>query len=552
MVFHYTIRGGPCRNEHSHIHLSSENITCYVGRDKHENEFLIKYGWPGDVWFHVDGLSSAHVYFRVSNPDMVPVEGIPIDDLPEDSIYDMMQIVKYNSISGCKLASCKIVWTPHSNLKKTFEMDAGTVTYHDTKLCRYGRCDKDRLRVKDLEKTKMERHNVDYYEEMKANEKRIVERKKRDRKLVGNKDTDLYDPLLVDLQTEKHKIGRQGDKESGLDTGLAALEGLSLKSDPVHLTDPSDRMKPSQVDSNNTDDDSDNPIWMKESTSRMEESSETIRFLRARGYTAQEAAEVLDQSKSPVDALGKLWRSAYQKVVVVASSEGEGSSDEVLELRQEETEVLRAIFGEDEEGVLFDSDPEDESTLNKFDAILPITSYEPPERYELPPPLLLEIYVDNGIAPMYPHEPPVLALVGGGLPEAWLKELTRRLQLSAIERCQEEPGEPQIFTLVGYVGEEVENVIAAEADALEERRKKQHEEARAAAEAERKETAAKKHGPPPKVTYKTEAERRAYAKDVVAAGGGIPTASSGKKPAIGKEHYKTGVSNQSLVEDLFG
>ena len=35
--------------------------TIYMGKDKYENEELIKYGHPEDVWFHVDDLSSAHV-----------------------------------------------------------------------------------------------------------------------------------------------------------------------------------------------------------------------------------------------------------------------------------------------------------------------------------------------------------------------------------------------------------------------------------------------------------------------------------------------------------
>ena len=35
-----------------------------MGKDKYENEDLIKYGLPEDVWFHVDDLSSAHVYLR--------------------------------------------------------------------------------------------------------------------------------------------------------------------------------------------------------------------------------------------------------------------------------------------------------------------------------------------------------------------------------------------------------------------------------------------------------------------------------------------------------
>jgi predicted ribosome quality control (RQC) complex YloA/Tae2 family protein len=40
-------------------HLDSP-ITIYVGKDKHENEELIKHGLDTDVWFHVDKLSSAH------------------------------------------------------------------------------------------------------------------------------------------------------------------------------------------------------------------------------------------------------------------------------------------------------------------------------------------------------------------------------------------------------------------------------------------------------------------------------------------------------------
>lgn len=30
------------------------------------DEDLIKWGWPEDVWFHVDKVSSAHVYLRLT------------------------------------------------------------------------------------------------------------------------------------------------------------------------------------------------------------------------------------------------------------------------------------------------------------------------------------------------------------------------------------------------------------------------------------------------------------------------------------------------------
>ena len=36
-----------------------------MGADKYENEGLFEWGQTRDVWFHVDGLSSAHVYLRL-------------------------------------------------------------------------------------------------------------------------------------------------------------------------------------------------------------------------------------------------------------------------------------------------------------------------------------------------------------------------------------------------------------------------------------------------------------------------------------------------------
>jgi len=65
----------------------------YMGKDKHENEDLIKYAWPQDVWFHVDKLSSAHVYLRMPTT-------MTWDNIPEDLLVDCAQLVKANSIEG--------------------------------------------------------------------------------------------------------------------------------------------------------------------------------------------------------------------------------------------------------------------------------------------------------------------------------------------------------------------------------------------------------------------------------------------------------------------
>ena len=592
MVFHYTIRGGQCRHSNSHLHLSSDDITCYVGRDKHENEFLIQYGWPGDIWFHVEGLSSAHVYFRVmiaSNPK-IPLDGIPIDDLPGDSVEDMKQIVKHNSISGCKLASCKIVWTPHSNLKKTFEMDSGTVTYHNTKLCRYGRCDKDRVRIKELEKTKRERHNVNYYEEMKANERKLIERRKKERQSGGGVSTELYDPIQADEQAMNLKGTRQGDDLSGLDTGLAQLEGLTFgdvvthhpatgNAGNIHGNKAAEGLDDAEQENAENADDDDHPIWMKESESRMKEKSEKIRFLRERGYCKEDVLQMIDvdsssASLSAVQLLAKLWKSKSGTALAETSMDiDDAAKEEIQDLQQQEHEVLRAIFMEDDDGVQFagkssEDEGYDPATDFKFDAILPITAYEPPERYGMaPPPLLLEIYVDNGISPLYPLKgPPVLALVGGGLPEQHLQKLTDKVRNQTYEQFQEEPGEPQIFNLVGYVGEIVETILEEELNEIQKVRKQKLEELKAAAaEARRKELELKKEqgeddteqSQHQQGNFKSEAERRQYAKDMIANGVGVGISeAAGKDPSSApkktKKHYDTGVSDQKLIEDLFG
>ena len=64
-----------------------------MGRDKYENEELIKYSFPEDIWFHVDNFSSAHVYIRLP-------KGSTMDNLSEQVLEDMAQLTKANSIEG--------------------------------------------------------------------------------------------------------------------------------------------------------------------------------------------------------------------------------------------------------------------------------------------------------------------------------------------------------------------------------------------------------------------------------------------------------------------
>jgi len=96
----------------------------YMGKDKFENEDLIKWGWPEDIWFHVDDMSSAHVYLRL-------VRGQSIQDIPADVLEDCAQLVKANSINGNKVDNVVVIYTPWDNLKKTPGMEVGQVGFHD-------------------------------------------------------------------------------------------------------------------------------------------------------------------------------------------------------------------------------------------------------------------------------------------------------------------------------------------------------------------------------------------------------------------------------------
>merc|ERR1712217_880685 len=127
------------------------------------------YGWPEDVWFHVDKLSSAHVYLRLpfgsvdlkSAKDKEAAKQVLLDainSIPEDVMQEMAQLVKANSIDGCKAAQVDVVYTPFLNLKKEERMDTGQVGFKDESFRKLIRnVERDKEIVKTLEKTRNER-----------------------------------------------------------------------------------------------------------------------------------------------------------------------------------------------------------------------------------------------------------------------------------------------------------------------------------------------------------------------------------------------------------
>ena len=128
-----------------------------MGKDKLENEYLIKYGLEEDVWFHVDDLSSAHVYLRLKL-------GMNLDDIHEELLTDCTSLVKANSIQGCKLSNVYVVYTRWKNLKKTNEMVDGQVGFFRPDNVRRVRVEKNNSIVRQIEKSKEEKF-PDLYQE---------------------------------------------------------------------------------------------------------------------------------------------------------------------------------------------------------------------------------------------------------------------------------------------------------------------------------------------------------------------------------------------------
>ncbi|KAI6190903.1 Coiled-coil domain-containing protein 25 [Aphelenchoides bicaudatus] len=144
----------------------------YMGRDKFENEKLIRWAWPEDVWFHVDKLSSAHVYLRLG-------EGQTLEDVSMDVIIDCAQLVKQNSIEGCKLNDIDVVYTMASNLKKTGDMAVGQVGFHRERDVKKIHLEKKVPEiVKRLEKTRVEIENYDYQGEREERDQRVRAKEK--------------------------------------------------------------------------------------------------------------------------------------------------------------------------------------------------------------------------------------------------------------------------------------------------------------------------------------------------------------------------------------
>merc|ERR1712060_122011 len=195
-------------------------------------EELLKYGFPEDIWFHVDKYSSAHVYVRLP-PGTMDMAGIKdkeegkkklheaMASLPDKIVTEMCQLTKANSIDGSKAHEVDVVYTPFLNLKKEERMDTGQVGFKDEAFRTLVRnVERDKEIVKNLEKTrvekkvdlKVEREQRDSEERMRRRkfiEEEKLKKKEEEKKFAEEKELKSYAVLehLEKAPQAKNKSG---------------------------------------------------------------------------------------------------------------------------------------------------------------------------------------------------------------------------------------------------------------------------------------------------------------------------------------------------------
>ncbi|XP_064382283.1 coiled-coil domain-containing protein 25-like [Halichondria panicea] len=191
-------------------------MTIYMGLDKYENEELLKWGFPEDVWFHVDKLSSAHVYLRL------PM-GMTVEAIPPEVVSDCAQLVKANSIQGCKINNVSVVYTPFSNLKKTAGMDVGQVGFHNSRKVHTVMVEKKLGDVVNrLNKTKREAHpdlraereerdRQERIEQKSAKEEERQRKREEEDRLMREAEVKSYKSVMTDDQMKTNKYDEEVD-----------------------------------------------------------------------------------------------------------------------------------------------------------------------------------------------------------------------------------------------------------------------------------------------------------------------------------------------------
>lgn len=133
--------------------LGYDGYQVIIGKDKFENDLLIKYGYRelNYMWFHADKYSSGHVYLKMKESEK------SLGDVPKAVVEDCLQLCKSESIQGNKMPECTIIYTAWHNLRKNRYMKPGEVSFKSVKNCKKTVCyNRDNKILNRLSKTRVE------------------------------------------------------------------------------------------------------------------------------------------------------------------------------------------------------------------------------------------------------------------------------------------------------------------------------------------------------------------------------------------------------------
>ncbi|AET40466.1 Jlp2p Ecym_6066 [Eremothecium cymbalariae DBVPG len=129
------------------------HYSIITGKDKHENDLLIKHGFRdlNYIWFHTDRYASGHIYLQLHANQKT------IEEVPKEVIQDCLQLCKSESKEGNKLSQCTIIGTPWHNLRKAGYMKPGEVSFKSTKAVKKMECfGRDNQTLNKLKKSRVE------------------------------------------------------------------------------------------------------------------------------------------------------------------------------------------------------------------------------------------------------------------------------------------------------------------------------------------------------------------------------------------------------------
>lgn len=101
------------------INENNKEYQILIGKNKYENEEIIKSSYLNDIWFHLDDYTSSHIILK-SGDDNIPKKYLI-------KIAKMFSLYKKNLPKNYK-----VIYTNIKNIKLTNNI--GTVIPHNTKI----------------------------------------------------------------------------------------------------------------------------------------------------------------------------------------------------------------------------------------------------------------------------------------------------------------------------------------------------------------------------------------------------------------------------------